>query len=53
VLETRIYGDKTVIIDANTSPFTYDGDPQILLAGAMAVVGFCLIFILEKSASKK
>lgn len=53
ILETKTYGKKEVVLDANTSPFAYDGDPQILWAVVMALVGFCLIFILEKSASKK
>jgi len=53
ILEIRAYGEKEVIIDTNTSPLTYEGDPQILWAVVMALVGFCLIFILEKSASKK
>lgn len=53
ILETKTYGKKEVVIDTNTSPFAYDGDPQILWAVVMALVGFCLIFILEKSASKK
>ncbi|ASV28934.1 DUF368 domain-containing protein [Maribacter cobaltidurans] len=53
ILETKVYGDKTVIIDTNTSPFNYDGDPQILYASVTALIGFSLIFILEKTASKK
>jgi putative membrane protein len=53
ILETKTYGKKEVVLDTNTSPFAYDGDPQILWAVVMALVGFCLIFILEKSASKK
>lgn len=53
VLETKVFGDKTVIIDTNTSPFSYDGDPQILYAIIAALIGFSLIFILERTASKK
>ena len=53
ILETKIFGDKKIIIDTNTSPFNYDGDPQILYAIIAALVGFSLIFILEKTASKK
>ncbi len=53
VLETKVFGEKTIIIDTNTSPFNYDGDPQILYAIIAALVGFSLIFILEKTASKK
>lgn len=53
ILETKVYGDKTVIIDTNTSPLSYDGDPQIFYAILAALIGFSLIFILEKTASKK
>lgn len=53
VLETKVFGDKKIIIDTNTSPFSYEGDPQILYAIIAALVGFSLIFILEKTASKK
>ncbi len=53
VLETKVFGEKIIIIDTNTSPFNYEGDPQILYAIIAALVGFSLIFILEKSASKK
>ncbi|WP_047245879.1 DUF368 domain-containing protein [Maribacter thermophilus] len=53
ILETKVYGDKTVIIDTNTSPLSYEGDPQIFYAILAALIGFSLIFILEKTASKK
>ena len=53
VLETKVYGEKTVIIDTNTSPLSYEGDPQIFYAILAALIGFSLIFILEKTASKK
>lgn len=53
ILETKVFGDRTVIIDTNTSPFNYDGNPQILYAIIAAFIGFSLIFILEKTASKK
>lgn len=53
ILETKVFGDKKVIIDTNTSPFNYNGDPQILYAIFAALIGFSLIFILERTASKK
>ncbi|PIB38848.1 DUF368 domain-containing protein [Maribacter sp. 4G9] len=53
ILETKVFGDKTVVIDTNTSPLNYDGDPQILYAIIAALIGFSLIFILERTASKK
>ncbi|MDC6406999.1 MULTISPECIES: DUF368 domain-containing protein [Maribacter] len=53
ILETRVFGEKTVVIDTNTSPFNFEGDPQILYAILAALIGFSLIFILERTASKK
>ena len=52
VLETRIIGKKIIIIDENISPFSFDGDNQIIFAIIAAILGFSLIFILEKVASK-
>ena len=54
VLETRVFGDKIVpISEENISPFRYDGNPQLLYAILLAILGFSIIFILEKQASKK
>tara|TARA_R110002051_G_scaffold325740_1_gene430706 strand:- start:21909 stop:22826 length:918 start_codon:yes stop_codon:yes gene_type:complete len=54
VLETKIFGDKIITIkEQSISPFAYEGDHQLLFAILLALVGFSLIFILEKSASKK
>lgn len=53
ILEIKVYGDKSVVLDTNTSPFNYDGDPQIFYAIVSALIGFSLIFILERTASKK
>jgi putative membrane protein len=54
VLETKIFDDKVIIIqDQSISPFAFDGDNQLLFAIILALVGFSLIFILEKLASKK
>ncbi|MFK5974442.1 MAG: DUF368 domain-containing protein [Flavobacteriaceae bacterium] len=53
VLETKLIGKKLIIIDENISPFSFEGDPQILYALIAAIVGFSLIFILEKTASKE
>ena len=53
VLETRTIGKKEIIIDENVSPFTYEGDNQLMFAVIAAIVGFSLIFILERTASKK
>jgi len=53
IIETYFIGKKEIIIDKNVSPFAYDGDPQLMLAIILALVGFSLIFILERLASKK
>ncbi len=54
VLETKIIGDKIIPIkEQNISPFNFEGDPQLMFAIIAAIIGFSLIFILEKVASKK
>ena len=54
VLETKVFGDKTIVIaEKNILPNTFDGNPQLLLAISLAITGFSLIFILEKVAAKK
>lgn len=54
VLETQILGEKIITIkERNISPFSFDGDPQLISAIVLALLGFSLIFILEKLAAKK
>jgi putative membrane protein len=53
VLEVIKIGKKEIIIDENVSPFAFEGDHQLLLASFLAILGFSLIFILEKVASKE
>jgi len=54
VLETKTFGDKTkVVAEANVWPTVFEGDPQLLPAILLAILGFSLIFILERAASKK
>ncbi len=53
VLETKVFDDKTITIaDKNILPNTYEGDPQLMFAILLAVLGFSLIFILERIAAK-
>ena len=53
VLETKVFGDKIIpVVEQNVSPFSFNGDNQLLAAVLLAVLGFSLIFILEKVASK-
>lgn len=54
VLQTKDFGDRTMIIaERNIWPWAFQGDNQLLLAVILAILGFCLIFILERAASKK
>lgn len=53
ILETQMIGEKEIIIDENVSPFDYVGDNQLIYALIAAIIGFSLIFILERTASKK
>ncbi|MER3376469.1 MAG: DUF368 domain-containing protein [Allomuricauda sp.] len=54
VLETNTFGEKTIVVDdMNVWPSAFEGDNQLILAIILAMIGFSLIFILEKVASKK
>ena len=53
LLETKTIGDKIIPIkEQNISPFNFEGDPQLMFALIAAIIGFSLIFILEKLASR-
>jgi len=51
VLETRVIGKKIIKIEENISPLTIDGDNQLLVAILTALIGFSLIFMLERLAA--
>lgn len=54
VLRTKVFGDRTLVIEErNVWPGAFQGDNQLMLAIILAVLGFCLIFILERAATKK
>jgi len=54
ILETKTFGEKEKIIaERSISPFAFEGDSQLMYAIIAALVGFSLIFILERTASKK
>ncbi|WP_437396780.1 DUF368 domain-containing protein [Flagellimonas lutimaris] len=54
VLETKTFGDKTIVVDdMNVLPGAFEGDSKLMLAIILAIIGFSLIFILERVASKK
>jgi len=46
------HGIKVPLNEQSISPFSFDGDPQLLFAIGLAVVGFLSIIILEKIAVK-
>ena len=53
VLETRmINGKEKVIGEESVLPWNYDGESNMFLAIAMAVIGFILIFALEYFSDK-
>lgn len=54
VLETAEYGEKSVVLrEASVLPGSFEGDPQLVPAVILMLVGFFLILILEKIATKK
>ncbi|WP_209399537.1 DUF368 domain-containing protein [Pseudozobellia sp. WGM2] len=53
ILETKTIGEKIIVIDENVSPFSFEGDNQLTIAIIAAIVGFLVIFILERTAAKK
>lgn len=50
---TNSKGIKSPLIQESISPFSLNGDNQLLFAIILAVLGFLTIFILEKVGSKK
>ena len=54
VLDTRVFEGKEIpVSEAVVAPWNYPSDPQWVPALTLAFLGFCLIFILERLASKK
>ena len=47
------HGEQVPFNELSISPFSYDGNPQIMQAIALALTGFTLILVLEKIAVKK
>ena len=50
---TDRHGEVQPLLQKSILPNSYDGDPQLLYAIGLAVVGFALILVLEKLATKK
>ena len=54
VLSTRVYGDKVVpVIEKNVWPWAFEGNSQLQWAILLSILGFCLIFVLERLASRQ
>lgn len=53
MVESRVIDDKVIPIrENNLFPGQFDGDPQLLGAVLLGILGFSLIFILERLAAK-
>lgn len=50
---TNSKGIKTPLLQESISPFSFEGNNQILIAVTLMVIGFLTIFILERLGSKK
>ena len=54
VRETKIFDGKEIpVAESVVTPWNYPSDPQWMPAVFLAILGFCLIFVLERLASKK
>ena len=55
VLTYRInsHGEQVPFNELSISPFSYDGNPQLMYATVLALIGFGLILLLEKIAVQK
>ena len=47
------HGVTKPLLEQSVSPFSFNGDAQLTTAIVLAVVGFCLILLMEKLAVKK
>lgn len=50
---TNSHGIKVPFNQQSISPFSFDGDAQLLNAVILAIIGFALILVMEKLAVKK
>ena len=54
VRETEVFDDKEIVVaESVVAPWNFPEDPQWVPAIILAILGFCLIFMLERLASKK
>ena len=50
---TNSKGIEVPFNTSSISPFSYEGDSQLIMASLLAITGFCLILLLEKIAVTK
>ncbi len=50
---TNSKGIEVPLNTTSVSPFSFDGDSKLLMAGLLAIIGFSLILLLEKLAVKE
>lgn len=50
---TNSKGEEVPFLEQSISPFSFEGDNQLILAIILMIIGFATIFILEKLGSKK
>ena len=50
---TNSKGIEVPLNTTSVSPFSFDGDSKLLMAGLLAIIGFTLILLLEKLAVKE
>jgi len=55
ILSTRInrHGEEVPLLEKSILPGAYEGDPQILYALTLGILGFAVIFILERLSKSK
>jgi putative membrane protein len=46
------HGDEVPFLQENISPMNYEGDSQLIMVIGLSIVGFLVIFIMEKFAKK-
>lgn len=50
---TNSKGEEVPLLEQSISPSSFDGDPQVVFAVGLMIVGFLTIILLEKIGSKK
>ncbi|WNW01888.1 DUF368 domain-containing protein [Tenacibaculum sp. HL-MS23] len=50
---TNSHGEQVPFNELSVSPFAYDGNPQLMYASILIIIGFVLILLLEKLAVKE